>query len=90
MKYDQLTPTERLILEVLAARWRLGDDDCFTFATDVLKQLRKLEKLGLIWWKHGVIEKTALVGLKTAGMDMVFSPNYNGKGRPYARSKATQ
>jgi hypothetical protein len=70
-----MTPTEYLLLEVMAARYRL-DQKTWTFPTDAAKAsvLVSLERQGYILWKYGVIEKTVLVwltdfGIQSCGLD---------------------
>lgn len=57
-----LTPTESLIIEVLVARFRLGDT-LWTFDSRHKNALRKLEKNGLIYTLPGQVEKTARASL---------------------------
>lgn len=71
----KLTPTEDLILEVLAARYRLGEN-LWTFDTSTRPSALKLESKGLINVTHGIVEKTYRASLTAAGMDMAISPTY--------------
>jgi hypothetical protein len=70
-----LPPTQELVLEVLAARSRLGEYT-WTFPSRFVPTLRALEQAGLIWWKHGVIERTCLAGLTDAGCEAVLFAGY--------------
>jgi len=56
------TPTEELILDVLVARYRLGDT-LWTFKSHYAAALRKLEAKGLINTKSGVVESTVQASL---------------------------
>jgi DNA-binding MarR family transcriptional regulator len=79
--YDDLTTTQQLILETLAARWRLGEEG-WTFSTQITKQLRQLETEGYVDWKHGVCQGTTLVWLTDAAKEELLDPGYE-KGRAY-------
>lgn len=61
-----LTPTADLVMEVLAARHRLGEQ-CWHFDTRHTRALNELTAAGLIWWQRGFEPKTALVFLTDAG-----------------------
>jgi hypothetical protein len=54
---SELTPTEYLTMEVLAARFRLGQS-MWTFPKNVRPTLVRLESQGLIGWKSGVVQDT--------------------------------
>lgn len=56
------TPTEDLILDVLVARYRLGDT-LWTFSSRNAPALRKLEKKSLVHVHSGVIENTVRASL---------------------------
>lgn len=71
----KFTPTEALILEVLAARYRLGET-CWTFNSQNSVALDKLELKGLVTWKHGVTEHSALVWLTDEGKALMLSNKY--------------
>lgn len=58
---DPRTPTERLILEVLAARYRLGETH-WHFDNRLKPTLLRLQAAGLVWFKSGMV----------AGMQKVF------------------
>ncbi|MEO3931351.1 hypothetical protein WMO79_00865 [Micrococcaceae bacterium Sec7.4] len=53
----KFTPTEELILDVLVARYRLGDA-MWNFEARNMATLRKLEEKGLIHANSGVVENT--------------------------------
>lgn len=78
-----MPPTEYLVMEVLAARWRLGQN-VWTFPTSTLKAIRDLTDQGLVWWKHGTAEHTVLVRLTDAGVKAwkLDKPDPNKVDRP--------
>lgn len=71
------TPIQELILEVLAARHRLGEH-VWTFDRNgpVTMALHYLAKVGLVEFKSGIVEKSYLVWLTDAGRGQQLSPNY--------------
>jgi hypothetical protein len=71
----ELTPTEYLIMEVLLARWRLGEG-MWTFPSALRASVRRLESRGLVSWKSGIVEKTVLVWLCEAGLSAWWSTSY--------------
>jgi hypothetical protein len=72
---DNLPPTQQLVLEVLAARARLGEN-AWTFPSRLRPILRALEQADLIWWKHATIPHHCLAGLTEAGREAVLSAGY--------------
>jgi hypothetical protein len=72
---DQLPPTQYLILEVLAARARCGDD-LWPFPTRLSASLRALEDAGLIAVMHGNVEKTRRAFLTEAGKAAALLDGY--------------
>lgn len=60
------TPTESLILEVLTARWRLGEH-AWTFQSRLKPQLEQLERRGLIGYKSASVEHAYLVWFTEQG-----------------------
>lgn len=72
---DDLPPTEYLILEVLAARWRVGER-VWTFPTRVNRALDSLAGKGLVGWKSGVVERTSLAWLTDGGRAEMLSDTY--------------
>jgi hypothetical protein len=54
---DGLTPTEYLVLDVMVARYRLGDDG-WTFPTQVGPALARLATRGYVDYKSGVVQHT--------------------------------
>lgn len=61
-----MTPTGELVLEVLAARRRLGESG-WTFDAQHRQALRRLEADGYIGFKSGIVENTFLVWLVPNG-----------------------
>lgn len=72
---DTLTPTQELVMEVLAARYRLGEY-IWTFTSRVKKSVTELESAGLVGWKGGIVEKTIRVWLTEAGKEAFLSATY--------------
>src|SRR5580704_13798904 len=71
-----LTPTQELVLDVLAARARIGEN-AWTFTTRVRPALEALSSAGLIWWKSAVIEGHYLAGLTDEGRAYALSASYS-------------
>jgi len=72
---DALPPTQYLVLEVLGARHRLGEN-LWPFRSTLAPALRRLEQLGLVWTMHGSVENTIRAGLTAPGRDAVLSSTY--------------
>lgn len=72
---DLVTPTQELLLEVLAARTRLGET-LWTFDARFAGQLRQLEAEGLVEVMSGTIEKTVRASLTSKGQDAMLSSVY--------------
>jgi len=82
---DALPPTQFLVLEVLGARHRLGEN-LWPFRSTLAPALRRLEQLGLVWMMHGSVENTVRAGLTETGKDAVLSCEYTPPAsRPAAR-----
>jgi len=75
MKID-LTPTEELMMDVLAARHRLGET-LWTFSSRLTPAAKKLGARGLAHWKSGVVEKTIQVWLTEEGKKAWLSPTFD-------------
>ena len=71
----ELPTSQYLILEVLAARSRLGEA-CWTFPTRCHPALRRLEARGLVTYKSGVIEHTLLAWFTDKGRALALSESY--------------
>jgi len=72
---DALPPTQFLVLEVLGARHRLGEN-LWPFRSTLAPALRRLEQLGLVWMMHGSVENTVRAGLTETGKDAVLYSAY--------------
>lgn len=72
---EELTPSEELFLEVLAARFRLGER-LWTFSTKQQRTANKLESKGMISLMGGIIEKTFRASLTPAGKRASLDPEY--------------
>lgn len=72
---DDLTPTQQLILDGLAARHRLGER-VWPFSTRLRPALDALESAGLITLMHGNVERTVRASLTEAGQAAVLAPGY--------------
>ena len=73
--YDGLSGTQQLLLEVLAARHRLGES-VWTFSTKTRKTAEKLKSMGLINVIHGITERTYRASLTDQGRNLLFDPLY--------------
>ena len=71
----KLTPTEYLIVEVLAARWRLGEAS-WPFPKRLRFALRKLRGRGMIWFKSDIVQGQLRVGLTEIGRDVSLIDEY--------------
>ncbi len=72
---DGLPPTQQLVLEVLAARARLGEHT-WTFTNRVRPALAALEQAGLLWQERAPVPGHRLAGLTGRGRDAVLSAGY--------------
>ncbi|GGN39650.1 hypothetical protein FHR83_006674 [Actinoplanes campanulatus] len=72
---DRLPPTQQLILDTLAARYRLGEQ-VWTFSTVHGKALRALEQAGLVTLLNGIVEHSTRARLTEAGKAAVLSGDY--------------
>jgi len=72
---DALPVSQLLVMEVLAARARLGEN-LWTFTDRCRSALRALETAGLVGWKGGVTERTVRAWLTDLGRAGVLSPTY--------------
>lgn len=73
--YSEVTPSEELMLETLAARWRCGETR-WTFSARMKRTAEGLAARGLVSWQSGIVEKTIVVWLTDAGMSACLDPNY--------------
>jgi len=83
---QSFTPTQDLILDVLGARYRLGEN-LWTFDSNLRKQAEQLAARGLVFTTHGIIEHTIRAGLTEAGKAATLSPDYSP---PPARRHLTE
>lgn len=72
---DRLPPVSYLILEVLAARHRLGEQ-LWTFPSRLRPHLQRLSSQGLIGCKHGVAEGSMQAWLTANGREAALSATY--------------
>lgn len=70
-----LTPTEDLMMEVIAGRVRCGET-LWTFEKRHARTARTLDAKGLVGWKWGIVENTIMVWFTPAGAAQTLSPNY--------------
>lgn len=76
MEYDDnITPTMELVLEVLGARKRLGEE-VFTFSRRQASALYRLSDLGYVDVFHGTVENTLRASLTELGEGLVLDPRY--------------
>lgn len=73
---NKLPPTQYLILEVLAARYRTGEH-LWTFPVSVGKQLRELEAAGLVSLMNGVAPRTHRAKLTEKGIRATIETGYS-------------
>lgn len=62
----EITPTQWLMMEVLAARLRLGENH-WTFPNKLKRTAKALEGLGLVTWKGGIVQGTIMVSVTDLG-----------------------
>lgn len=72
---DSLPPTQNLMLELLAARYRLGHT-YWAFPKDQRRIAEQLAKLGLVWWRSGPAPKVIEVRFTDAGEKLMLSHAY--------------
>lgn len=77
-----LTPTQDLVMEVLAARRRMGEN-LWTFESRHTKTINQLAELGLVYVASGVVEKTIRATLTDAGVKYSLSSSYKIPSDPY-------
>lgn len=78
---DRLPPTQLLILDVLAARERLGES-CWTFPDQpaIVRAIRALAAVGLVGEMNGITDRSVRAYLTDAGMAAVLLPGYRAAG----------
>ncbi|MEU7978222.1 hypothetical protein AB0B63_06790 [Micromonospora sp. NPDC049081] len=74
---DNLPPTQYLILEVLAARHRLGEH-CWTFPSrpGIRTAVAALTVAGLVTWKSSPAQRSVLVWLTDTGRAAALDESY--------------
>ena len=70
-----MTPTEDLIGEVLAARFRLGET-WWPFPNATKPAASRMESAGLVDLTHGMVAGTYRARLTAKGLDVFISPTY--------------
>lgn len=75
MSRETMAPTQLLVLEVLAARYRLGER-IWPFNTRCRPAVRALADKGLVGWKGGIVEDTVLAWLTDEGRKGVLDDSY--------------
>lgn len=82
---DALPPTQLLVLEVLAARHRLGER-LWPFPSRLQPQIGALCRLGLVWEASGNVPYTVRAGLTDAGVEaMLHGPYVSPAHQPVER-----
>lgn len=85
---DNLPPTQELILEVLAARHRLGER-LWPFPSSLQRQIDALCHAGLAWQASGNVPRTVRAGLTDAGVaEMLHGPYVSPVHKPIERVRA--
>lgn len=72
---ESLPPTQYLIMEMLAARYRLGEH-MWTFPARLRPALNELQELGLIWWRSAPTPHDVQAYLTDAGREAAMSATY--------------
>lgn len=85
---NSLPPTALLILEVLAARHRLGEH-LWPFPSRLQPQVGTLARLGLVWTASGNVPYTVRAGLTDRGVaEMLHGPYVSPVHEPVDRVRA--
>ena len=88
-EYDTLPITQQLVLEVLAARTRLGEK-LWTFPAGAQRALNLLESRGLVTQMHGTVERTVRASLTDAGRALALDPDYTPPAQRAPVLRATE
>lgn len=75
MTDEKFTPTEDLVMEVLAARYRLGEN-WWTFDSRHSRTLARLADRGLLRTMHGIVEKSVRAALTDDGVKAYIDESY--------------
>lgn len=70
-----MTPTQELIMEVLTARYRLGER-LWTFDSVHQKRMDMLEAEGLVVGMHGIVEGTIRASMTQKAIDHYVTSTY--------------
>lgn len=70
-----LTPSEELVMEVLIARWRLGER-LWTFSSRQKRTIERLAAKGYVTSMHGIVEKTVRASLTDKSVSENLTFNY--------------
>lgn len=70
-----LTPTEDLVMEVLAARYRLGEN-IWTFDSRHARTLARLADRDLVRTMHGMVEKSVRASMTQKGIEAYIDEHY--------------
>lgn len=65
---DDITTTEYLMMEVLVARFRLGEV-FWIFPKSMRSIARKLDARGFVFWSYGIAPNSIRVSLCNAGLE---------------------
>lgn len=80
---DALPPLQLMVLEVLAARYRLGEVLwTFTAHTSTVRAIRALEAAGLVTSMGGIVPRTIRASLTPSGVASATSPTYRVPDQP--------
>lgn len=72
----QLTPMQAAVVQVLACRWRLGEQ-FWTFEGAFRPALEQLSRKGLVSYQSGVTERSWQARLTEAGQDTALRAGFN-------------
>lgn len=86
---DSLPPVEYLVMDVLAARARLGET-CWTFPSRLRPAMRSLADRGLLWWQPGNLPHTIRAFLTGEGRGAVLYEGYTDPVMTARRAIAEQ
>jgi hypothetical protein len=86
---DRLPPVQYLVLDVFAARYRLGEY-CWTFPARLRQVLNALTDMGLIGQKSSPAAHATMAWLTDAGKAAVLSGSYEPPDVPRQRDVAQE
>lgn len=72
---EELTPMQELVVEVLGARYRLGEH-VWTLSSRVRPTLKALAAMGYLGYKSGIVEGTCLAWLTPEGVAKTLDASY--------------